>query len=76
MKTPEATPPGIYYIRGTTTAGYSITKEVVVSADQKPIADCRARPGANYILETTLNAAYLEYGTGTWSVVTGSGSLK
>jgi len=76
LKTPEATPPGIYYIRGTTTAGYSITKEVVVSADQKPIADAGPDQELNYVLETTLNAAYLEYGTGTWSVVTGSGSFE
>jgi gliding motility-associated-like protein len=76
LTTPEATPPGIYYIKGTSTAGYSTIKQVVVSADQMPVADAGPDQELNYVLETTLNAAYLEYGTGLWSVVTGSGSFE
>ncbi|HQK68830.1 MAG TPA: gliding motility-associated C-terminal domain-containing protein [Bacteroidales bacterium] len=76
LDTPEAAPPGIYYIKGTSTAGYSTIKQVVVSADQMPVADAGPDEELNYVLETTLNAAYLDHGTGLWSLVTGSGNIE
>ncbi len=71
--TPTAAPAGIYYIKGTSTAGYSTIKQVTVTADQLPVADAGPDQELNYVMEANLNAAYLDYGTGIWSLLSGTG---
>ncbi len=49
ITTPSAVPPGVYYIKGSTTANFYTIKPVTVTADQMPIADA----GPDQVLEYT-----------------------
>jgi gliding motility-associated-like protein len=73
--TPAAATAGTYYIRGTTTAGYSTTKPVVVTADQLPVAYAGLDQTLDYQFVTTLMADAPLAGTGIWSVLSGTGEL-
>ncbi len=73
--TPTEAPAGTYYIKGTSTAGYYSIKEVVVTADQLPVANAGADQELNYVFGTTLTADIPEIGAGIWELVTGTGDL-
>jgi gliding motility-associated-like protein len=73
--TPTEAPAGTYYIKGTSTAGYYSIKEVVVTADQLPVAYAGTDQELNYVFGTTLNADIPEIGSGIWELVTGTGDL-
>jgi gliding motility-associated-like protein len=71
--TPNSAPAGTYYIKGTTTAGYSTIKPVTVTADQMPVADAGPDQELNYMFGTTLDAEPVAIGTGIWTLLSGSG---
>lgn len=73
--TPQAAPAGIYYIMGTSTAGYYTIRPVVVTADQLPVANAGPDTVLHYVFRTTLNAEIPAIGTGIWELVTGSGDI-
>jgi len=73
--TPAAAPAGTYYIMGTSTAGYFTIKEVVVTADELPVANAGLDQVLDYIFGTTLNADIPGIGTGLWELVSGAGEL-
>ena len=73
--TPAAATAGTYYISGTTTAGYSTIKPVVVTADQLPVPNAGPDQTLDYLFVTTLMADHLLPGTGIWSVLAGTGEL-
>ena len=76
LENPEAAPPGVYYIKGTTTAGYFTIKQVIVAADQMPEAYAGGDVEMDYIFELQLDADLPVVGTGMWSVTKGSGSFS
>ncbi|MGB4084971.1 MAG: gliding motility-associated C-terminal domain-containing protein, partial [Bacteroidales bacterium] len=73
--TPQAAPAGIYYIMGTSTAGYYSIRPVVVTADQLPVANAGPDTVLHYVFRTTLNAEIPAIGTGIWELVTGTGDI-
>ena len=73
--TPSAASAGTYYIKGTTTAGYSTIKPVTVTADQMPVADAGPDQELNYMFGTTLDAEPVAIGTGIWTLLSGKGNL-
>jgi large repetitive protein len=73
--TPNSALAGTYYIKGTTTAGYSTIKPVTVTADQMPVADAGPDQELNYMFGTTLDAEPVTNGTGIWTLLSGTGSL-
>jgi gliding motility-associated-like protein len=73
--TPDSAPAGTYYIKGTTTAGYSTIKPVTVTADQMPVANAGPDLELYYLFGTTLDADPPEHGTGIWSLISGTGNL-
>ncbi len=74
-ETPEAATAGTYYIRGTTTAGYSTIRPVVVIVDVMPLVDAGPDQVLEYLFRTTLSATPVTHGTGVWSRVSGSGII-
>jgi len=68
---PAVSTAGTYYIKATTTAGFSTVKPVIVTADQRPIADAGPDQSLDYVFVTNLDAK-LDFGTGVWSKVSGS----
>ncbi len=73
--TPQVAPAGTYYIMGTSTAGYSTIKPVVVTADQLPVAYAGEDQVLDYLFGTTLNAEIPGIGTGLWELVSGTGDI-
>jgi gliding motility-associated-like protein len=73
--TPAAASPGTYYIKGTTVSGYFDIKPVVVTTVDPPVPD--AGPDQFLAAEnSTTLAAVTEAGdTGTWSIVSGDGTI-
>jgi gliding motility-associated-like protein len=72
--TPTAATPGTWYIKGTTTAGYSTIKPVTITANQMPVADAGPDRVLEYLFSTEMSAAPLNVNeTGTWSIFEGSG---
>ncbi len=74
-ETPQAATAGTYYIMGTSTAGYSTIKPVIVVADEIPVANAGPDQTLEYTFGTTLNAEIPEIGTGIWALVSGTGDL-
>jgi gliding motility-associated-like protein len=76
LETPEAAEPGTYYIKGTTDEGYFTVKPVVVDADQMPEANAGPDQVLEYVFVTNMNAEIPEFGTGNWSLISGSGEFS
>ena len=74
--TPGTATTGTYYIKGTTVSGFFNIQPVNVIVDQRPVADAGPDQILDYILTTILEATPVEEGTGTWSVLVGSGTLQ
>lgn len=74
-ETPTAAPPGVYYIKGTSTAGYYTIVPVVVTADELPVANAGHDQVLDYLFGTTLNADIPDTGTGLWDLVSGAGEI-
>jgi gliding motility-associated-like protein len=74
--TPAEATEGTYYIRGTTATGFFDIEPVVVTVDQPPIADAGPDQVLNFVFHTELNAAPVDLGHGTWTVVMGSGTIN
>ena len=72
---PATVPAGTYYIMGTSTAGYSTTRPVVVTADELPVANAGPDQVLDYLFGTTLNADIPSIGTGLWELVSGTGEI-
>ena len=75
LAAPATVPAGTYYIMGTSTAGYSTIKPVVVTADELPVANAGPDQVLDYIFGTTLEAEIPAAGTGIWALVTGTGEI-
>ncbi len=76
LSTPSAAPEGMYYIRGTIPGGCSAVSPVTVTALQQPIADAGPDKELTYVFTAVLDAAEPdENSTGTWSLLTGTGSF-
>jgi gliding motility-associated-like protein len=76
FETPANATSGTYYIKGTTTAGYSTIKAVVVTSYPPPVADAGPDIILKYVFDTQLHANTPGLNeTGTWSVISGSGSF-
>ncbi|MFZ2285568.1 MAG: gliding motility-associated C-terminal domain-containing protein, partial [Bacteroidales bacterium] len=75
LAAPATVPAGIYYIMGTSTAGYSTTRPVVVTADELPESDAGPDQVLDYEFGTTLNAEIPAIGTGVWALVSGTGEI-
>ncbi len=75
LTNPAAVPAGTYYIMGTSTAGYSTTRPVVVTADELPVANAGLDQVLDYTFGTTLSADIPSVGTGIWELVSGTGEL-
>ncbi len=73
--TPQTASSGIYFIKGTSTAGYFTIKPVVVTADELPVVYAGADQVLENIFGTTLDANIPEVGTGLWELVTGTGDI-
>jgi gliding motility-associated-like protein len=71
--TPETATEGTWYIMGTTTAGYSTIKPVVVTVDQRPVADAGPDQVLEYVFQATLNAVPVAGAAGVWTIETGTG---
>ena len=76
ISTPSAVPPGIYYIKGSTTAKFYTIKPVTVTADQMPTADAGPDQVLEYTFTTTMDGLVPEHGSGLWSVETGTGTFE
>ncbi len=74
--TPSAATAGTYYIKGTTTAGYFTIKPVTVTVFQLPVPDAGPDQILEYVFGTTLDAEPVMEGTGTWSLVSGTGEFS
>lgn len=72
---PRAVPPGTYYIKGSSTANYYTIVPVTVNADQMPVADAGPDQVLEFIFNTTMDALIPEYGTGIWSLESGTGNI-
>jgi gliding motility-associated-like protein len=72
---PTAVSPGIYYIKGRTTANFYTIVPVNVDADEMPVAYAGPDQVLGFTFETVMDAGLPEYGTGIWSVDSGSGVL-
>ncbi len=75
LAAPATVPAGTYYIMGTSTAGYSTIRPVVVTADELPVANAGPDQELSYIFGTTLNADIPSIGTGIWELVSGTGEI-
>jgi len=75
LTAPATVPAGTYYIMGTSTAGYSTTRPVVVTADVLPVANAGPDQVLDYLFGTTLNADIPSIGTGLWELVSGTGEI-
>lgn len=73
---PELASEGTYYIKATTSSGYSTVKPVIVLADDMPSADSGPDITLGFAFETGLNAALPEFGNGMWSVLSGGGRIS
>ncbi|HQH22697.1 MAG TPA: gliding motility-associated C-terminal domain-containing protein [Bacteroidales bacterium] len=73
VQDPTAVPPGIYYIKGRTTANFYTVAPVNVRADEMPVADAGPDQVLGYTFKTVMNALQPESGSGMWSVDSGTG---
>jgi gliding motility-associated-like protein len=72
-RTPGAATGGIYYIKGTTTAGLSTVSPVIATVYKKPMANAGSDKVLDYLFETTMDADLVNgYETGVWSVLSGT----
>jgi gliding motility-associated-like protein len=75
--TPAQATEGTYYIKGTLTiddhTAFFTIKPVKVITDQMPVADAGPDQFLVYTFNATMDAQPVEYGTGEWSVISGSG---
>jgi gliding motility-associated-like protein len=74
--TPETADSGSYYIKGTTVSGYFNIKPVNASIVQKPVPDAGPDQKLSAEFSTILAAVVIEGETGTWSFVSGHGSIS
>jgi len=72
---PAAVSPGVYYIKGSTTANYYTIKPVTVTADQMPVADAGPDQVLGFTFTTNMDAYPPESGSGIWSVDAGTGTF-
>ena len=72
---PDAATAGTYYIKGTTVSGYFNIKPVIVTVDNRPVANAGIDQILQYEFKTTLNATLVGKETGIWSLVSGSGNF-
>lgn len=75
LASPASVPAGTYYIRGTSTAGYSTIRPVVVTADELPVANAGFDQVLEYLFGTVLNAETPAVGVGIWALVSGTGEI-
>ncbi len=75
LTAPTTVPAGTYYIQGTSNAGYSTIKPVVVTADELPEANAGPDQVLDYLFGTTLNAEIPAIGAGIWELVSGTGEI-
>ena len=72
-KTPYSATAGIYYIKGTSTAGFFIVKPIMVTVDRVPLANAGPDQVLEFLFETTMNAELThDYEKGMWSVISGT----
>ena len=71
--TPQAATAGTWYIMGTTTAGFSTIRPVVVTIDQRPVANAGPDQVLDFMFQTTLNAVPVDNAAGVWSLAAGTG---
>lgn len=80
LHNPTEVSEGTFYIKGTLTIGdntdYFEVKPVNVTADQMPVADAGPDQVLINTFEATMDALQPEYGTGIWSVLSGSGNFS
>ncbi len=62
ITTPSAVPPGVYYIKGNTTANFYTIKPVTVTADQLPVSDAGPDQVLEYNFTTTMDALFTRAG--------------
>jgi gliding motility-associated-like protein len=74
--TPATATAGIYYIKGTTVSGYFNIKPVVVTVDTLLVPNGGPDQTLYYQYGTTLDATLGPDETGTWSVISGSGTFS
>ena len=73
-KTPAASAAGTYYIKGTTTDGFSTIKPVIVTIYKIPVPDAGPDQVLAQKFQTTMDAKLANnYETGIWSLMSGSG---
>ncbi len=70
--TPESAVSGRYYIKGTTVSGFFDIKPVIVTIDQRPVANAGPDQVLYLQYSTTLDAELNGNETGIWSLDTGS----
>jgi len=73
---PAAVPPGVYYIKGSTTANFYTIKPVNVIADQMPVADAGPDQVLGFTFTANMDAELPESGNGIWSVDAGTGTFS
>jgi gliding motility-associated-like protein len=73
--TPGTAGSGTYYIKGTTVSGFFDIKPVVVTVDQRPVANAGPAQVLEYRFETKLDAQLSGNETGVWTQITASGSF-
>ena len=74
--TPATATAGIYYIKGTTVAGYFNIKPVTVIIDPLPVPNAGADQTLYYQTSTSLDAVINVNQTGIWSVESGSATFS
>jgi gliding motility-associated-like protein len=73
--TPAASTDGTYFIKGTTAGGFFTIKPVKVTVVQPPVADAGPDQVLDYTFGATMAASIVLNGSGTWSLVSGTGEM-
>lgn len=77
MTTPTAATTGTYYIKGTTSDGFSTIQPVVVTVFNRPVANGGPDQTLTYIFNTNMHATLAHnYESGKWSLFSGIGQLS
>lgn len=69
---PDSAERGIYYIKGTTVAGFFNIKPVIVTVYDPPVAFAGPDQILDFVFSTTMNARLEAHESGTWTSLTGN----
>lgn len=72
FSSPRSAGAGTYYIKGTNMSGGFNIKPVIVTVNTPPVPDAGIDQTLDYKFSTTLNATIKGYGSGVWSLVSGT----